>query len=146
MNPVSAKPFFLAVLVVILIAAYMDDARADWTLHTVSYHVQFPGARDTDRLNNFNPGLAYDVTDIFRVGAFYNSYKKPSVYGAFFLPLGDRFRVGAGLVSGYAFEQGSFRVEGHTAGVIPLIAAEFDVTKHVSVAWFGQAFNLELKW
>jgi len=131
----------------LILALLAGNVHAEgWTLHTVSYHVQLPGGRDVDDLNNFNPGLGYDVTEHARIGALYNSYKKPSVYGALFLPLGERFRIGAGIISGYTFDSDTRRVKGKAAGIVPLVAAELDLTKHVSVAWFGQAFNLELKW
>ncbi len=120
-----------------LAAGSCDAEQGDITLHTVSVHVGAPG------LNNINPGVAYDVTDNVRVGGLYNSYKKPSVYAAYLYPLSSRFRIGAGIVTGYAID--GRRIKGKTVSAIPLLAAEFDVTKRLSVIWFGQAFNLEVK-
>jgi hypothetical protein len=121
--------------------SYTFDASAeqgDWTAHTVSVHVGVTG------LNNFNPGLAYDVRDDLRVGALYNSYKKPSLYVAKLFNVGNRFRAGVGVVSGYKWESGE-GVSGKTSGILPLVAAELDITNNVSIIWFGQAFNLEVK-
>lgn len=121
---------------------YGLDARSeqgDWTIHTVSAHVGVSG------LNNVNPGVGYDVTDNLRIGGFYNSYRKPSAYALGFFEVHPRFRVGAGVISGYTFTPGTWEVEGKTAGLIPAVAAELDITNNVSVVWFGQAFNLEVK-
>jgi hypothetical protein len=122
-----------------LSASVQADQAGEWTVHTVSAHVGVSG------LNNINPGIGYNVSEYIRLGALYNSYKKPSAYAVGFYDLHPRFRVGAGLISGYTFEPGTFQVTGKTAGIVPLIAAEVDITKHVSVVWFGQAFNLEVK-
>jgi hypothetical protein len=116
-------------------------AEGDVTVHTVSTHIGVSG------LNNINPGVAYDVTDNFRVGALVNSYKKPSAYAALMIPMGDRLRIGAGVISGYRFSKGDEdgMVQGHTAGLVPLVAVEVDITKRLSAVWMGQAINLEVK-
>lgn len=106
-------------------------------MHTVSTHLGGSG------LNNINPGVAYDLSDRLRLGALLNSFKKPSVYAAYLIPLGTRVRAGVGAVTGYQYKDG--QVLGKTASAIPMLAVEVDVTKHVSVLWFGQALNLELK-
>ena len=131
------------VVIVVLIWASFGLARTvradagDITVHTVSVHVGASG------LNNINPGVAYDLTDRLRLGALLNSFGKPSAYAAYLIPLGTKVRVGVGAVTGYQYKDG--RVLGKTASAIPMLAVEVDVTKHVSVLWFGQALNLELK-
>jgi len=114
-----------------------NAAEGDVTVHTVSTHLGGSG------LNNINPGVAYDLSDRLRLGALLNSFKKPSVYAAYLIPLGTRVRAGVGAVTGYQYKDG--QVLGKTASAIPMLAVEVDVTKHVSVLWFGQALNLELK-
>ena len=109
----------------------------DITVHTASVHVGASG------LNNINPGIAYDLKDRLRLGALLNSFKKPSVYAAYLIPLGTKVRVGVGVITGYEYKDG--RVLGKTASAIPMLAVEVDITDHVSVLWFGQALNLELK-
>lgn len=112
----------------------------DWTIHTVSVHV---GVED---LNNLNPGIGYNVTDDIRVGAFYNSYKLPSVYAAKLIPLHPRVRLGLGAITGYKLvspDEGL--IVGKATGVVPLLAIEADITDNVSVIWFGRALNLEVR-
>lgn len=109
---------------------------ADVTVHTVSTHV------GVDGLNNINPGIGIDYRDV-RFGALYNSFEKPSVYGAYIVPLHPRVRVGLGAVTGYEYRDGG--IYGKTTGVMPLFAVEADITDNVSVLWFGRAINLELK-
>ncbi len=112
-------------------------AEGDVTIHTVSTHVGVKG------LNNINPGVAYDLTDRLRLGALLNSYKKPSAYAAYMIPILPRLRVGIGAISGYQLN--GMRISGKTASVIPLFAVEVDVLKNISVVWMGQAINLEVK-
>lgn len=110
-----------------------------WTVHTVSVHAATQG------LNNINPGIAYDVRDDLRVGAIYNSYKKPSLYVAKLFNVRKRFRAGLGVISGYTWDNDKGGVYGKTSGILPLVAAEFDLAPGVSLLWFGEAFNLEVK-
>lgn len=137
-------PLALAIGVTFAADSHADKA-GDWTIHTVSAHVGVSG------LNNVNPGVGYNVTDGLRVGALYNSYKKPSAYVAGFIdfpPGQNRVRVGGGLISGYTFDTSDTAdslITGKTTGIVPLVAVEVDITKNVSVVWFGQAFNLEVK-
>ena len=128
---------FLAYAAVLIFSS--SDAFAEgFTVHTVSYHV---GADD---LNNVNVGLGYDIAENVRIGALYNSYSKPSAYAAAFVSLNKRVRIGAGVITGYAIGE-DWRLEGKTTSILPLAAAEVDLTEHVSVIWFGQALNLALK-
>ena len=120
--------------------AVAEDA-GTWTIHTVSAHIGVSG------LNNVNPGAGYNLTRHIRVGGFYNSYEKPSLYAAAFGDINSRVRIGAGLVSGYTFDTDSDEgfLSGKTSGVVPLLALEVDITRNLSLAWFGQAINLEVK-
>lgn len=129
------------ILIIILGLVFTPLAHADskWTIHTVSTHLI------TDDMNNVNPGLAYDVREDIRIGALYNSYNRPSLYAAKIFPIHDRVRVGLGVITGYGWDSDEHDVYGKTTGVIPLLALELDVTKHVSIIWFGEALNLELK-
>lgn len=136
----SIQRLALIALALGLTAALATDAHSaegGWTVHTVSVHVGASG------LNNFNPGVGYALTDNFRVGALYNSYKVPSAYALGIYNVNSRFRVGAGVISGYTYNNGA--VSGKASGVLPAVAAELDITKRLSVVWFGQAFNLEFK-
>lgn len=126
-------------LVLYCSGATINAVHADWTIHTVSAHVGVKG------LNPYNPGIGYDVTDKVRVGALYNSYKKPSGYALYIVPLHPRFRFGAGLISGYKLNTNTWEVSGKTGSIIPAVALEADITRNVSAVWFGQAINLELK-
>lgn len=139
----KSAAYFLTGVAAACALTYCTDSAADqagdWTIHTVSVHVGVSG------LNNVNPGVGYNVTDHLRVGAFWNSYNKPSAYATGWFDLHPRVRVGAGLASGYTFVPGTWQVEGKTTGLVPVLAAEVDITDHVSVGWFGQALNLELK-
>lgn len=121
----------------ILLCLLSFPAFGDVTVHTVSTHLQTSG------LNNINPGVGYDFGSL-RLGGIYNSYKKPSLYAVGIIDVTDSFRVGAGVVSGYRFQDGLV-VKGDHDSIIPLIAAEYDLTKHVSIVWFGEVLNLELK-
>ena len=136
--------FIIYVIVIAMFVASMllntrtaEAAEGDITIHTVSTHIGVSG------LNNINPGVAYDVTDRLRVGVLRNSFKKPSAYAALMWALHDRVHLGVGVISGYGIEDGA--IIGKTAGIIPLLAVELDITDHVSVVWMGQAINLELK-
>jgi len=112
-------------------------AEGDVTVHTFSVHLQGRG------LNNVNPGVGYDVTDTFRTGILYNSYKKPSVYAAYIVPWSPRIRAAFGVVTGYAFKDK--RIQGKTYSAVPLVALEVDLTDTISILWFGTALNLEVK-
>jgi len=142
----------LAFVAVLAVASsdVLADEPGEITIHTASVHVPVPGgANDLGELNPWNFGAGYNLTSWARVGAFYNSYRKPSTYAAAFYDVAPWFRVGAGVITGYKLnrdERGNWKAYGHPAGILPLFAAEIDVTRHLSVAWFGQAFNLELKW
>ena len=134
-------PGLAALALACAISYVAGDANAeqgDITLHTVSLHVGASG------LNNLNPGAAYGVTDHVRIGALYNSYRKPSAYVFYIHPLTDRLRLAGGVISGYRYSGG--RLYGKTASAVPAIALEYDVTKQLSVVWFGQAFSLEIKY
>ena len=120
------------------LAALTGSALADgWTVHTRSMHF------GVDGLNNNNPGLAYDVRPDVRVGALYNSYKKPSLYAAKIIPLNRYMRVGLGVITGYTWRDGD--IHGKTTGILPLLAVEADLAPNISVIWLGQAINLEVK-
>ena len=129
---------FLVVCAVLglCVGSLAKNCSADVTVHTVSTHVGVSG------MNNINPGIGIDYRDV-RFGALYNSFEKPSVYGAYIVPLHPRVRVGLGAVTGYEYRDGGFY--GKTTGVLPLFAVEADITDNVSVLWFGRAINLELK-
>ena len=129
-------------ILAIALSATLGLAQADqgdWTVHTVSAHLI------TEDMNNFNPGLAYDITDNYRVGGLYNSFEKPSLYVARIFDVHSRVRVGAGIISGYKWDSDQNDVVGKTASVLPFLAVEVDVTDNVSVIWFGEALNLEVK-
>jgi hypothetical protein len=131
------------ILAAVLAAAMADTAHSqggEWTVHTVSYH--FAIDKDTD-LNNINPGLGYDVSEYVRVGGYYNSFEKPSLYAAAFAEVYPRVKVGLGLVTGYQFD-GQY-ITGSTYSVMPLVGVEVRITDNLAVAWFGQALNLEVK-
>ena len=136
---------WLGMVAVAMVFAGMTDCvmaeQGDITVHTVSTHIGVSG------LNNINPGVAYDVTDNFKINDLVNSYKKPSLYAALMVPMGDRLRIGAGVISGYRFSKGDEdgMVRGSTAGIVPLVAIEVDITKRFSAVWMGQAVNLEVK-
>jgi len=115
-----------------------SSVQADWTVHTVSDHLKTTG------LNNINPGIAYDFTPNFRAGGLYNSYHRPSFYAVGLAHVNSRLRLGAGVISGYKLH-GKDVGKGSDTSIIPLIAVEYDLTKHVSIAWFGEVLNLELK-
>lgn len=135
----KATVIALAVSLVALSAAECQAREGGWTVHTVSAHVATRG------LNNFNPGIAYDVRDDLRVGGLYNSYEKPSFYVAKLFNVRKRFRAGLGIISGYTWDQDERDVVGKTSGILPFVAAEFDLAPGVSLLWFGEAFNLEVK-
>lgn len=128
-------------LALALAATGPQASEGDFTVHTVSAHV---GVSD---LNNINPGLGYDITDDLRVGAFYNSYELPSFYIAklIHIPFMPRIRAGLGVISGYTWDWDQEDVIGETGGLLPLVAIEADITRNVSVLWFGNAVNLEIK-
>ena len=98
----------------------------------------------TPGMHNFNPGVGYDINPNVRVGGLYNSYKEPSFYAAGIVNITDKFRTGLGVISGYKLEGGLVHEGSHTS-IIPFIAMEYDLTDHVSVAWFGEVVHLELK-
>lgn len=126
--------------VVLFLFAIAPEAKGEegWTIHTVSAHVGW------DEANNINPGLAYETTDGWRFGGYYNSYKLPSVYAAKVIPINDRWRYGIGVVTGYKFDSEQF-ITGSTSGAIPFVALEFDVTEHVSIITLANAISLEIK-
>lgn len=126
-------------LAVASVPAVADDT--PWTIHTASVHFG-PG---TEGLNNVNPGVAYQFANNVRVGGLYNSYKLPSVYAAYIHDVTDNFHVGLGVVSGYTWSSEEHALVGKANSVVPLLAVEADITDNVSLVWFGQAINLEVK-
>lgn len=112
--------------------------QADWTVHTVSDHLTREG------LNNINPGLGYDVNKNFRIGGFYNSYEEPSFYAAGIANITDKFRIGAGIISGYQLKNG-LAVEGSNSSIIPLVAMEYDITSDISAILIGDVLNVVFK-
>jgi len=124
-------------VLLLAVSGAVQAAKGDITVHTVSTHFGANG------MNNINPGIAYNVHDRVRFGALVNSFKLPSAYGAYLLPVTEDIRLGFGLVTGYQFKDG--RILGKTNSVIPLFAVEVDVIKNVSVLWFGTAVNVTLK-
>jgi hypothetical protein len=127
--------YMLTLLIFINASAVSAD---NLTVHTVSHHFI------TQDMNNVNPGLGYDVNKNLRIGGFYNSYEKPSFCSVGIANITDKFRVGVGVISGYKL-QNSRIYEGKHTSLIPLIAMEYDITSDVSIAWFGEVLNLELK-
>lgn len=138
--------------IVVLTASLSGNATAekgDVTIHTVSAHMGAP-----DGLNNLNFGMGFDVTNNVRIGGFYNSYSEPSAYAAAFVTIpntGGRLRVGGGAISGYAIGD-NWRLKGDAKSVLPFVAAEVDIIRvkrgrkpGVTLGWFGQAINLEVK-
>lgn len=127
------KPAALALLMLLPYPAI-----ADVTIHTVSVHLATSG------MNNFNPGIGYDIGPV-RVGGLYNSYKRPGFYAIAIAPITPRFRVGAGVISGYRFDSENRVLMQDDNHFIPYIAAEYDISKSWSVAWFGEVLNIEYK-
>ena len=121
----------------------IQTARAeqgDISVHTLTAHIGVSG------LNVVTPGIAYDISDNVRVGGLVrNSYGFKSAYILGYTHLNKYVSVGAGVISGYTWDGDAGQVVGQKNGVIPLLAAEFRITDHVAVTWFGQAFNLTLK-
>jgi len=141
-NPIKRYPRTAMALVMLACMAQPVEAeQGDITLHTVSAHVGISG------LNNINPGIGYDLSDTVRVGAFYNSYRKPAVYALRIFPVTSRLRVGLGVVTGYRLreEHGDLVTSGKATSVLPALAVEFDITRRLSLAVLGQAINLEVK-
>ena len=126
------------IIYALVLIAVVDSARADWTVHTVSEHIGQSG------FNNVNPGLGYDYTPSLRVGGLYNSFERPSFYAVGIYNLTDSFRIGAGVISGYVIKDWEVGQGDHDS-IIPIIAMEYDISDHVSIAWFGTVLNLELK-
>jgi len=127
----------LAIALVAALGASRCESAERYSLHTVSHHIGVEG------LNNLNPGLGYDVTPNLRVGAFYNSYKKPSTYVMGMVPVHRYVNIGAGLMSGYTMDD--WQVSGKTSGFIPAVAVEVKLHRNLSAVWFGQAINLQVK-
>ena len=114
--------------------------QGDISVHTLTAHVGVSG------LNVVTPGVGYDLTDNVRIGGLVrNSYGFKSVYVLGYNRLNKYVSVGAGAISGYTWDGDAGQVVGKAGGVIPLLAAEFHLHENVSVTWFGQAFNLTLK-
>jgi hypothetical protein len=53
------------------------------------------------RFNNVNPGLAWQFDSGVQLGAYYNSYRQPTVYVAYEYMFDDEFGVVAGVGTGY---------------------------------------------
>ena len=125
------------ILALALAASASLAGAGEVVVHTGSVHFG-PGTSD---LNNFNPGIGYDFGP-YQLGGFYNSYELPSFYGAWKLPVTDRISFGLGAITGYTWDHG---ITGDRNGVIPLVAVNFRVTKHIGLTYFGQAINLEVR-
>lgn len=70
-------------LLVLLSSLFCAAANADdLVIHLGSYHspATYYTADGEQRYNNVNPGLGYASGDGWIVGAFWNSYKEPTVY------------------------------------------------------------------
>jgi len=106
-------------------------------VHTVTAHVGLG-----QKLRTFTPGLAY-TTNGKRVGVLSNSYGKPSLYAAAIIPISQRTRIGVGAISGYKYS--NMTIDDDSTSVIPLVAAEVDVTDSVTLIWFMQAINISIK-
>jgi len=109
----------------------------EFVVHTFTYHA------GGEKLETFTPGLGYTTNSSYSFGALRNSFKSSSIYIVKMFPIFKGVRVGMGAITGYYHKGG--RVGKDEDGVIPLLAAEIDITKNVSVIWFGNAFNLTLK-
>ena len=129
------KPSIMALLAALTPYAASGEG---WTAHTVSAHVGCPDCSWA------TPGLAYDVHSHVRIGALLNSYHKPSAYAVGIIPVRDNVRIGLGAASGYKLGH-NFQLTGDTMSVAPVLAIEVDLTDHLSLLWFGQAINLEVK-
>lgn len=128
-------------LALALSAAGAHADQGDITVHTLSMHF----GSNADQMNNINPGIAYDIRDDLRVGALYNSYYKPSLYVAKVIRLNRRLSAGLGVISGYKWSSQERDVVGETYSIIPMLAVEARISDNVSVLWFGQAFNLQVR-
>jgi hypothetical protein len=109
-----------------------------FVIHTFTTHVGVEG------LEEYTPGLAYTNNKNFRLGILRNSFKLPSMYAVKLFPVSKRFKFGVGLISGYTYFNGTL-IKGPRS-IVPLVAAELDITKNVGVVWAGNAFNLVLKY
>jgi len=128
------KPLIFLIILLISAPAYSGQ----FMVHTFTTHIGVEG------LEEYTPGLAYTNDKNYRFGILRNSFKIPSAYVAKLFPVNKHFRFGVGLVSGYKFTNGY--ITGSKKHIIPLLAAELDITKNVGVTWFGNAFNLILKY
>jgi hypothetical protein len=72
-------------------------------LHLGSYHTNrtYEFGTDTRSYNNENPGLAYRRSDGWAVGAYWNSYKKTTVYIAKEMMFTEHFGIEVGVGTGY---------------------------------------------
>ena len=111
---------------------------ADVSIHTVSLHMVSKG------VNNFNPGVGYDIKSA-RVGILYNSFKRPSVYALGIIDITPILRIGAGVIRGYSFDTDNTVITRDDNHWMPLVAVEVDITKSLSLVWFGDAINVEYK-
>lgn len=125
----------LILLITLLIS--MPVYSGDIIVHTFTSHV---GVSD---LEDFTPGVGYTNDANYRFGVLRNSYKVPSFYVVKMFPENKRFRFGLGAVSGYEYSKGMLSKK--ERGIIPLMAAEVDLTKNTTVIWFGQALSLAFK-
>jgi len=128
------KLITLLVILLISVPAYSGE----FLIHTFTTHV------GVDGLEKYTPGLAYTNDKNYRFGILRNSFKQPSGYVVKLFPVSKRFRLGLGIISGYKYVKGS--LVSSRKNIVPLLAAELDITKNVGIIWSGNAFNLVLKY
>lgn len=115
MNTKYDSIFMLAIRIIIIVAWFTcltlvllesNPARADdISVYVASQHITSTGTR----FNQINPGLGYgstvsEHTDVI-TGAYYNSFKRISVYGGFRFHTNTPLEAGVelGLVTGYQY-------------------------------------------
>ena len=106
-------------------------------VHTFTVHA------GGEKLEKFTPGLGYTTNSNYRFGILRNSYKLPSIYAVKMFPVFKGVQIGMGAITGYRLK--GIKIGKDEDGVIPLLAAEIDIVKNVSIIWFGQAISLALK-
>jgi len=124
------------ILLLLLLNTPIAYAEGQFSIHLVTGHIGI------NNLETVTPGIAYTEKG-YRAGVIRNSFRLPSFYAAKLYDINHRLRFGLGIITGYSIE--GLHLKGDTSGVIPLLAAEFDINNQLSILFTGRAFNLELK-
>jgi len=131
----------MRLLLVIVFSFWCFNANAGTLyLHTLSTHIP----QNNHNLLEFDPGLAYETNDGYRIGFYRNAYNRISWYGLIKFKLTKTIDFGLGAITGYQIR--NWGISQKDSGLIPFPVLEWKLPWIPSASLFIGPGVINLEW